>query len=1069
MNDEIHQRTFWGNDMYSLKENQNFEIEQYQQRPTFSSFLPGIAGVDGIPMWVFYVNRGQGIASFGVQDKDHAIMEFLPADKSYQLVQVQGFRTFIKIIENSKITFLEPFSSQSNSDAKETMVISENKLALEYVNEVNGIKMTVEYFILPESPVAGLVRHVKFQNLSNNEKQIELLDGLPSVFPSGVPNAAYKELGNTIKSWFDVYNFENDIPFYKLRGSMEDTAEVKEVHQGNFYMSLISYRGEEKRSKPIIDRDIIFGTDTTLQLPLNFMEENIEVLMAEEAQTTNKVSCGFTATKVELEPNEELEIYTVVGHASELKTVNTYVKEEITISRLRNMQKIAATITDKITQPIKSKTGQPLFDAYSRQSYLDNGLRGGFPVVFGNDEKQSLYYLYSRKHGDLERDYNFFSLSPTYYSQGNGNYRDINQNRRCDVFFEPKVKDYNVKLFMNLIQLDGYNPLGVKGVRFSIDPKAFDFSPYVSKDTEEKVSKFFSSSYTPGELKHFLEDEKVTLATSFDVFLAEVLNVSEHLFQAEFGEGYWMDHWTYNLDLIESYLAIYPDKKAELYFNKDYQYFESPARVKKRVDKYVINNGKLRQYGAIYEDKQKEHEAAKNNGVMWVKGKRGQGDVYKTTLYSKLFLLGLVKASTLAPMGLGVEMEADKPGWNDSLNGLPGMIGASTSELFEVKRLFDLLLEVTGEEQVALPFEAADFLSGVVKAIKKVEALEINEDEYWHEVSSLRENYRETIYQGISGEESVFTVEEIKEMSQILKARVEKGIERVRSYNGELVPTYFYFEPKNSLENGVPAISELEWTPKAVTPFLEGIVKSLKMTEDGQEAKKIYDAVRASDIYDNKLGMYKTSMSILEEPNELGRANAFTPGWLENESIFLHMEYKYLLATLKSGLAAEFYEDMKTALIPFLDPKVYGRSTLENSSFIASSANPNPKLHGRGFVSRLSGSTIEFMNMWFVMMTGGKPFKVEGEELVCQLSPILPSWMFTENGEVSCTFLGACELTYLNAKKLDTFGDNAALPVQYTLTYGDGETVNLQGDSVRGTYAQDIRNGKITKISVQLG
>ncbi|RXJ02580.1 hypothetical protein DS745_06305 [Anaerobacillus alkaliphilus] len=1053
--------------MYSLNENQSFQIQQFQQRPTFSSFLPGIAGVDGIPMWVFYVNRGQGIASFGVQDKDHAIMEFLPADKSYQLVQVQGFRTFIKIIEGNQSTFLEPFSTHQGNQL-EVMEISENKLALEYLNEIHEVKMKVEYFTLPQSPVAGLVRHVTFINTSNKERRFELLDGLPSVFPSGVPNAAYKELGNTIKSWFDVYNLENNIPFYRLRGSMEDTAEVKEVHKGNFFMSLISYRGEETLGKPIVDRDIIFGTDTTLQAPINFLNESIEKLVAKEEQTTNKVSGGFTAVNVNLAPNEELEIYTVVGHASNLATVNSYVKEKITIPRLREMQEIAATITDQITAPIKAKTGQPLFDAYSRQSYLDNGLRGGFPFVFEKEDKQNLYYLYSRKHGDLERDYNFFSLSPTYYSQGNGNYRDINQNRRCDVFFEPRVKDYNVKMFMNLIQLDGYNPLGVKGVRFSIDHISFDFSPYVTKEFEEKVREFFHSSYTPGELKHFLEGEKVLLLTSFDEFLTAVLSVSDHLFQAEFGEGYWMDHWTYNLDLIESYLAIYPDKMEELYFNKDYQYFESPARVKEREEKYVINNGKLRQYGAIYEDKQKEHEAAQNNGVLWVKDKRGQGEVYKTTLYSKLFLLGLVKTATLAPMGLGVEMEADKPGWNDSLNGLPGMIGASTSELFEVKRLFDILLDVDSKEKVALPIEAADFLNGVVNAIKKVETLAINEDEYWHEVSTLRENYRETIYQGISGEESIYTVDEVKEMSQILKARVEKGIERVRSYNGELVPTYFYFEPKNRLDQGVPAISELEWTPKAVTPFLEGVVKSLKLTEDQQEAKKIYEAVRASDIYDNKLGMYKTSMSIQEEPNELGRANAFTPGWLENESVFLHMEYKYLLATLKSGLAKEFYDDMKTALIPFLDPKVYGRSTLENSSFIASSANPNPKLHGRGFVSRLSGSTIEFMNMWFVMMTGGKPFTFENEELTVQLSPILPSWMFTENGEVSFTFLGSCDITYVNSKKLDTYGSDKVSPTEYVLTYSNGETIIVEGSTIRGVHAEDIRNGKVRKMVVTL-
>ncbi|PAM92997.1 hypothetical protein B4N84_20275, partial [Flavobacterium sp. IR1] len=129
--------------------------------------------------------------------------------------------------------------------------------------------------------------------------------------------------------------------------------------------------------------------------------------------------------------------------------------------------------------------------------------------------------------------------------------------------------------------------------------------------------------------------------------------------------------------------------------------------------------------------------------------------------------------------------------------------------------------------------------------------------------------------------------------------------------------------------------------------------KQLKLTDDRDSAKALYDEVKQSAIYDRKLKMYKTSMSINSEPNELGRVKSFTPGWLENESIFLHMEYKYLLATLKSGLYDEFYEDMKQALIPFLDPEMYGRSILENSSFIASSANPNVDLHGKGFVSRL--------------------------------------------------------------------------------------------------------------------
>jgi len=65
-------------------ESGRFVIEDYSSLRPFSSFLPGIAGLMGIPLWVFYVNRGQAIASFGLESKDKPVMEFQPANKAYQ-------------------------------------------------------------------------------------------------------------------------------------------------------------------------------------------------------------------------------------------------------------------------------------------------------------------------------------------------------------------------------------------------------------------------------------------------------------------------------------------------------------------------------------------------------------------------------------------------------------------------------------------------------------------------------------------------------------------------------------------------------------------------------------------------------------------------------------------------------------------------------------------------------------------------------------------------------------------------------------------------------------------------
>ena len=39
-----------------------FLIENYGKKSTFASFLPGISGEKGIPIWCYYVNRGQCVS-----------------------------------------------------------------------------------------------------------------------------------------------------------------------------------------------------------------------------------------------------------------------------------------------------------------------------------------------------------------------------------------------------------------------------------------------------------------------------------------------------------------------------------------------------------------------------------------------------------------------------------------------------------------------------------------------------------------------------------------------------------------------------------------------------------------------------------------------------------------------------------------------------------------------------------------------------------------------------------------------------------------------------------------------
>ena len=314
-------------------------------------------------------------------------------------------------------------------------------------------------------------------------------------------------------------------------------------------------------------------------------------------------------------------------------------------------------------------------------------------------------------------------------------------------------------------------------------------------------------------------------------------------------------------------------------------------------------------------------------------------------------------------------------------------------------------------------------------------------------------------------------------MLTAFRAKVRAGTQRALAINNGFPPTYVAYTvtdyelitnvdgtPQHD-DQGRPYVQAKSFEPTVLPPFLEGPVHALKAQPDVASARSLYSQVKASGLFDRKLNMYKLNTSLADQSHEIGRARAFTPGWLENESIWLHMEYKYLLNVLKAGLYEEFFEDFKQILIPFQDPGGYGRSPLENSSFIVSSAHPDESMHGAGFVARLSGSAAEFLSMWSVMMAGHKPFFMQDGQLCLSLRPVLPGWLFAEDDTVTFKFLGYCNVTYHNPHRLDTFRGGLR-PHKITLYTEDEHAIVLSGDVIGAPYATKVREGQIARIHV---
>ncbi|MEW6100840.1 MAG: cellobiose phosphorylase [Candidatus Omnitrophota bacterium] len=1066
---------------YYLSPQGEFVIENYNFAKPFANFFPAIAGKYGTPMWVFYVNRGQAIASLGTKDKDHSILEFFPANKAWQFTPLQGFRTFIKSYQNEKTLFYEPFHNgyvNLGFNLSNRLMQTAYDLKLEETNETLKLKINVEYFNIPNENYAALVRAVTLKNLGKKTKHIQVLDGLPQVIPYGTSNLFLKKLGRTIEAWMQVENLKNKAPFYKLDVDPTDRPEVIHIKEGNFYVSFLTKGNKAKLLKPIVDPQTIFGPVTDFSCPRLFLSEK-NFLHPKEEITTSKTPCGFSLFDLKLAPQQEAGLCSMTGYMRSEEALNNSLK------KITNPEYIAAKkeenrkLIEDLQEEIATHSSSRVFDLYAKQTYLDNILRGGYPVIFNSQSGKSVFYLYSRKHGDLERDYNKFQIQPTYFSQGNGNYRDINQNRRCDAWFNTQIKDENLILFYNLIQTDGYNPLVIKGISFLLKEKDYvnaKLKEVIEEKHIPKLSSFLTKPFSPGSLILFLEENKIRIKIPYDDFLGVLVSNSVKIQDAEHGEGFWTDHWSYNLDLLENYLAIYPENEEEILFKKRvFSFYDNSEVVRPRSEKYVIIDGRIKQLHSVISDSAKKEMFKKREGLTHlVRTKYGEGEIYYTTLINKLFCLIANKIATLDPFGTGISMEADKPNWFDALNGLPALSGSSLCETLELKRLVGFVksgLNKYAVEKILLCEEIHWFLAELDKLITEYfQAPSDNKDYlFWDKSHSLKEEYRKKTSLGLSGEEKETEVKFLNSFLEKAAKKLEAGINKAKDKTKALYNAYFINEVADYEMLKENFIKPTKFNQRKLPLFLESQVHGLKLTKNSNEAKALYEATKKSLLYDKKLKMYKVTAPLKEMPEEIGRCRVFTPGWLENESIWLHMEYKYLLELLKSGLYEEFYREFKNVLIPFQAPEKYGRSILENSSFLVSSAFPDKRLHGNGFVARLSGSTAEFINIWLVMNCGKSPFFVSQDNtLALRFQPALSGWLFDKKGNYSFTFLSKIKVTYHNPKRKNTFGETGSKITKINFQDKDAVTVELISDIIPFPYASQIRMGFVKQISILL-
>ena len=530
-----------------------FTMRHFDTSKPVADFLNGLGGIWGVPLWAFYVNRGQVITSFGRQNKDGAIEKFVTAEKAYEQTPYTGFRTFVKGRRGSKQFVHMPFfpfglnsckDSPSSESISRDLMIGRNEVEIEEVEPSLGLRTNVLYFTPPDEDYPSLIRSATFTNLDpTSELVIDVLDGLAKLIPNGFNNGVIDAMGRTMEAYMRVYNVgEESIkePFFHASQSIADTAMVSQIVDGQFMVSFVegSSLGPDGKYPPldvIVDPSVVFDTDTSLTNPKGFVEaSSLEALLKGTQGTTARTPCTYAGAVLTIPAGKSVTITSVYGYSTDLATFTDVISPKVrSPGYIQKKRTDAFQLVADITKAVSTTTSSIIFNEYIEQDYLDNVLRGGLPLPLGDPSDPKIFHTFSRIHGDTERDYNNFQIDTTYYSQGPGNFRDVSQNRRLDVLLSPQVKDFNVRMFLSFVQADGYNPLTVASTLFKVPANALDglvASLQVLGGRDDAVKASLSKPIRPGQFFMDMHNWKVSFGITKEEVLQKIIISSKQYF-----------------------------------------------------------------------------------------------------------------------------------------------------------------------------------------------------------------------------------------------------------------------------------------------------------------------------------------------------------------------------------------------------------------------------------------------------------------------------------------------------------------------------------------------------------
>jgi hypothetical protein len=146
------------------------------------------------------------------------------------------------------------------------------------------------------------------------------------------------------------------------------------------------------------------------------------------------------------------------------------------------------------------------------------------------------------------------------------------QNRRDDVIFNPRIGSFNIKTFLSFMQADGYEPLSVESAVFTIKDEAT--CNWIAENAvgradghraqREALSGILNRGpFRPGQVFELMLEQHVELVITRQAFIDMVASRAESTPMAVYETGFWADHWTYYLDMMNHTFLSFQMRKID--------------------------------------------------------------------------------------------------------------------------------------------------------------------------------------------------------------------------------------------------------------------------------------------------------------------------------------------------------------------------------------------------------------------------------------------------------------------------------------------------------------------------